>query len=133
MIVKITDIDIVNSFLANFNQKETDMESPFRHYIGYKLDNNVVSFLAYSIIYDRIEIDYIYTKVSYRCNACASKLVEWLIDFGVHQKCLNITLEVNKNNFTAIKFYHKHGFREVSVRPNYYNGEDGLLMIRELV
>lgn len=133
MITKITDIDTINYFLANFNQKETTTKSPFKKYVGYSIDNTIVSFLAYSIIYDRIEIEYIYTLPSYRNKKCASKLLEWLIEKGTNHKCINITLEVKKSNVNAIKFYQKYDFKEVSIRPNYYNGEDGLLMLRELV
>ena len=44
------------------------------------------------------------------------------------QKCVNITLEVNKENTYAIKLYKKVGFKEVAIRKNYYDGVDGILM-----
>ncbi len=44
-----------------------------------------------------------------------------------------VRLEVRASNFVARAFYAKHGFKEVAVLPNYYaDGEDGILMIRDL-
>ena len=43
----------------------------------------------------------------------------------------SITLEVRIDNNPAIALYKKFDFKEVSTRKNYYNGIDGILMIRE--
>ena len=84
-------------------------------------------------MYDRIEIEYIYTNLDYRNQNIASKLLNYLIELGVDNNCSNITLEVRCSNVNAINFYEKNGFKKVSIRKNYYNGEDGILMIRKLV
>ena len=43
----------------------------------------------------------------------------------------SILLEVNENNFSAIKLYRKNNFKEISVRKNYYGtGQNALIMIR---
>ena len=44
----------------------------------------------------------------------------------------NITLEVRESNERARRFYLKNGFKEVTKRKNYYNDEDGILMIKNL-
>ncbi len=44
-----------------------------------------------------------------------------------------ITLEVRASNQKAINFYLKNGFEEIFIRKKYYkNGEDALLLIKEL-
>lgn len=44
-----------------------------------------------------------------------------------------VRLEVRASNLAAQAFYKKHGFREIATLPNYYaDGEDGILMIRDL-
>ena len=43
----------------------------------------------------------------------------------------DITLEVRIDNFSAIHLYQKFGFKSVSIRKNYYNGIDGILMERK--
>ena len=43
-----------------------------------------------------------------------------------------IFIEVNISNISARKFYCKFGFKDVSIRKNYYNGnEDAIIMILE--
>ena len=43
----------------------------------------------------------------------------------------SILLEVNENNFSAIKLYRKNNFKEISVRKNYYGtGQNALIMMR---
>ena len=133
MIKEINNIELINSFLKEFKQSINNLEDPFKKYIGFEIDNKIISFLNYSLIYDRIEIEYIYTKEDYRNNGIASKLLSYLVELGINNDCLNITLEVRCSNKNAIKFYEKNGFKKVSIRKNYYNDEDGILMLRELV
>ena len=129
MIKELNDIEVINSFLKEFNC----YIDPFKKYIGYMLDDKIVAFLNYSLIYERIEIEYIYTNSNYRNNGIASELLEYLVNLGINNNCLNITLEVRRSNITAINFYQKNGFKKVSTRKNYYNNEDGILMLRKLV
>jgi len=133
MIKELKDIDIINTFLKEFGGSISTLDDPFKKYIGFEINNKIVSFLNYSLMYDRIEIEYIYTIPDYRNQNIASKLLNYLIELGIDDNCLNITLEVRCFNISAIKFYEKNGFKKVSVRKNYYNGEDGILMLRELV
>ena len=133
MIKELNDIKLINEFLKEFNQKIENVEDPFKKYIGYMIDNKIVSFLNYSLMYERIEIEYIYTLEEYRNKSMASKLLEYLIDLGISNNCSNITLEVRCSNISAIKFYEKNGFKKASIRKKYYNDEDGILMLRELV
>lgn len=133
MIKELNNIKIINSFLNVFDQSTTNLDDPFKKYIGFEIDNKIVSFLNYSLIYDRIEIEYIYTNLEYRNQNIASKLLNYLIELGLNNNCLNVTLEVRCSNISAIKFYEKNGFKKVSIRKNYYKDEDGILMLRELV
>jgi len=133
MIKELNDVKLINTFLKKFNQSIINLDDPFKKYIGFEIDSKIVSFLNYSLMYDRIEIEYIYTLEEYRNKNIASKLLEYLIDLGIKNNCLNITLEVRCSNKAAINFYQKNGFNEVSIRKNYYDNEDGILMLRELV
>ena len=59
-----------------------------------------------------------------------------LKDFEVEGDLLDnekkdITLEVKKDNYSAIKVYESKGFETKAVRKGYYNGLDGLLMERK--
>lgn len=133
MIKNLNDIKEINLFLKEFNFQISDINDPFKKYIGYEINGKIVSFLNYSLIYDRMEIEYIYTKDEYRNQGIASLLLNYLVKLGRESNCLNITLEVRMSNERAIKFYEKNGFKKVSIRKKYYKEEDGILMLRELV
>lgn len=126
-----------NKYLDSINdilQKEFNVDYSKNEYSKeyvYVIDNKIVGFIIYEYIYDRIELDYIYVLPEYRKNSIASKLMNHMIDFSSKANCLNITLEVNENNQSAINLYKKFGFVVVATRKGYYNGQDGYLMIRE--
>ena len=62
-----------------------------------------------------------------------SKLLAEVINIAYQNKLKNITLEVRSDNQKAIYLYEKNGFKKVSIRKNYYNDVDGILMEKELI
>lgn len=102
------------SFNEKFNYKKV-----------YVINDKIVGFIDYSIIYDRVEINYIYVLDEFRRQGIASILLNNI------PNCTNITLEVNENNTKAINFYKNSGFNIVSKRLNYYkDGSDAYLMLK---
>jgi len=65
-----------------------------------------------------------------------NKLLHYLIKELKDRMISQIMLEVRVSNQTAIAFYLKHGFEEISLRKNYYMNnskhpnqkEDGIIM-----
>lgn len=130
-----SNLEQINYFLSLFNQPMlVDLNSnPFTKYILYLEGNNYVGFIQYSIIYDRAELDYIYVDDNFRSSGIGSKLMNYMIEDVKNNNCLNISLEVENSNINAINLYKKYNFKEVAVRKNYYQGKDGILMIREVI
>jgi ribosomal-protein-alanine N-acetyltransferase len=95
------------------------------------IDNNkIIAFIIYFIIQESAEITDIVVQTEYQGKHIGSALLENVINECRNSKCEKITLEVRASNDPAIAFYKRHGFREASVRKNYYdNGEDALLMV----
>lgn len=131
MIKEITDIKIINKFLKEFNTSIKEI-GVYSNYVGFYQDNEIVGFLSFDLMYERAEIEYIFTVEKYRNQSIASKLFDYMVEKCKVNNCLSISLEVRKSNINAINFYKKHGFEEKAIRNNYYNGEDGLLMVKEL-
>lgn len=102
-------------------------DNAFNNVIIYKEDNKILGYLDYSIMYERAEINYIFVIEEYRSKGIASKLLDYLFNNNDFKE---ISLEVNINNTNAIKLYTKYGFKEVSIRKGYYNGVDGILMLK---
>lgn len=117
------------NYIKNINYVNTLSDykvsiNPFTKILVYIINDEIVGFLDYSLIYDRIEIDYIFVKSEFRNQKIAYKLIRYMMN----ENYTNITLEVNINNIYAIKLYKDLGFEIISIRKNYYNGIDGYLM-----
>ncbi len=101
--------------------------NPFGKYLLFVENDEIIGYLYYSDIYDRIEINQIEVKNNHRKSGKGTELMHKLID----NTNKSITLEVNKNNIPALNLYKKFEFKEVAIRRGYYNGIDGILMERK--
>ena len=120
MIKEIKDIDFINS-LSDY---KVTLNS-FSNVIGYYINDKIIGYLDYSVMYEKIEINYIFVIAEYRRKGFAYSLIKYVIDKYNFE---NITLEVNVNNVSAINLYKKLDFKIVSTRKKYYDGVDGYLM-----
>lgn len=129
------DYNILSKFYCEFDENGVDLfeNNPFSKVFVYEKNKKIIGFISYSIAYDRAEINYIYVADEYRRVGVASELMNFCISEAIKNGCINITLEVSSKNTAGIKLYQKFGFSQAAVRPRYYHGVDGLLMIRELV
>lgn len=135
MIRKITDNDrkkiyeIIKKELKNNYLKD----NPFTKWYIYELNNEIVGFINIDIIYEKAEIEYIYVVEKWRKNKIATKLLEKAEKDLINKRVSTITLEVNVNNFSAIKFYEKNEYKKINIRKHYYGNDDAYLMLKELV
>ena len=126
MIEEVKEI-INNDILSpEFVEKEKEV-NPFSHFVVYKKNKNIIGYLYYSLIYDRIEINQIEVLKSEQHKGIGTLLMDYLI-----KKNMDITLDVKKDNVNAIKLYEKFNFKKVAIRKGYYNGVDGVLMERKV-
>lgn len=108
-------------------------DNPFSKGVQFIEDNNILGELKYSVIYERMEIDNIFVKEEYRGRGIGTKLMSYLVSEAIHNKVINITLEVRVSNNIAINLYKKFGFREVAIRKYYYGDEDAILMEKQVM
>lgn len=131
---------MITNYIDNYyeylkeNIKEFDIEylkkeNPFLKNYVYIENNQLIGLISYSLIYDRIELEYIWTSFEHRKKGIASKLMDKMLEENIN----NITLEVRTTNEGAINLYKKYNFKIVSTRKNYYGNEDAYLMIREMI
>lgn len=127
--------ELTNKFKDVFKNRDLETEfvdNPFSKYLICYLDSEIVGFLNYTLIYDRIEIININIEKEQQRKGYASNLMERLIEIADENDVYNITLEVNKENEKAIKLYKKYNFIDIAIRKGYYNGTDGILMERRM-
>ena len=70
----------------------------------------------------------IVVKKSARNQHIGSLLLDNLLKYAKKNNILSIMLEVNEKNTPAILLYKKYGFEQISVRKNYYNDDDAIIM-----
>lgn len=139
--VNLDEIELINkiqnTFCDVYKQKNELInelkQNPYTKLYIYVEKDNIIGLLHLNHIYDRYEINNIYVLEGYRNKGIASKLIEHIIELGNNNKIVNITLEVRKNNYNAIKLYKKYNFEEKAIRKGYYNGIDGILMEKEMM
>lgn len=134
--VNKSHLEQLNTLLKYFDVYIDDYDiiakHPFSKWIVYILDEKIVGFLNFYIMYEQAELEYIYVSEDYRMNSIGFELMNFFIKEVKNANCNSITLEVNINNIAAINLYKKFGFKMVSIRKKYYNNDDALLMQRKL-
>ena len=80
----------------------------------YLIDDKVCGYLLILDSIDVYEILAIATIEEYRNKGIAQELLDKI-------KTKDIFLEVRESNQTAINFYKKNRFKEISIRKNYYS------------
>ena len=91
------------------------------------IENKVCGYLIILDSIDVYEILAIATIEKYRNNGIAQELLDKI-------KTKDIFLEVRESNQTAINFYKKNNFKEISIRKNYYSEptENAIIMKLEV-
>ena len=126
----VSDKKYVEAFVRELDENFSfSFENPFREILIYEEDC-IKGIISYSVIYERIEIDYIYVLEKERNKGIGSALVKSMIK--KEKDILSVSLEVKVDNEDAIIFYKKFGFVEKEIKKNYYKGIDGLLLVKEL-
>ena len=140
MIIKLTSNDI-NYIEQIFNlEKEIFKSSAFsKSYLNtlikgdnsfiyvYLIDDKVCGYLMILDSIDVYEILAIAAVEEYRNKGIAQELLDKI-------KTKDIFLEVRESNQTAINFYKKNNFKEISIRKNYYSEptENAIIMKLEV-
>ncbi len=121
--------EYLHNHINEFDIEYLKRKNPFLKNYVYLENNEPIGLISYSLIYDRIELEYIWVSFEHRKKGIASKLMNMMIkeDFN------NVTLEVSTANVGAINLYKKYGFKIASIRKKYYGSDDAYLMIREMM
>lgn len=110
------------------------LEHKNHHVFLYKSeDHKYIGFVLFSLIIDETEILKIGVLEEYRKQSIGKKLMKKMIKYLLEQNIKSCFLEVRDDNFSAIEFYLKLGFKKISLRKKYYSKPvcDALIMKKE--
>ena len=129
--IESNNISELNEFLGTNNLPVINIEefnsNPFLHLFVYRIDNNIIGYLNFSIIYENAELNQIFVEENFRNKGLGSIIMSFFLN--ACNKCNSITLEVRTDNLPAINLYKKYNFKKVAVRKNYYGDKDAYLML----
>lgn len=115
------------SFLFEINS------NPLSKYFVASLDGRPVGYAGIWIVIDESHVTNICVRPDARGKKIGSLLFDRIVRLSRDLGLASMTLEVRKSNLVAQSLYTSFGFREVGLRPSYYqdNGEDAILMLKE--
>lgn len=112
----------------NYNILKEELESKNSKYIVAFYKDEIVGFAGLKITCDEADIMNIVVKKAYRKKGIGTILFNNLTSICKENKIKTLFLEVNEDNSPAISLYKKMGFKQISVRKNYYKNKNGIVM-----
>ena len=134
-----TDLDQVmaiekKSFAAPWSRnlfKETlAFPLAFNFVVRKSIDNTVVGYANFYLIRDEVQVLNIAIDPASRGKGYATSLMMYAIALLKERKAEDFYLEVREGNASALRLYHKLGFRKIGKRKKYYpeTNEDAIVM-----
>lgn len=105
-----------------------EIEKDYSHYFLAENGGEIVGYCGIWCIYETAELIRIGVLQSCRRQGIAAGLLEAALERAKKSGCERMMLEVRRSNNAARNLYEKYGFREISVRKGYYDGEDAVIM-----
>ena len=130
MIINLTkeNLNIINNTFIDSKYIEKEFETnPFAKILLLQDQDNIIGYIYYSDIYERAEINQFEIETLHRNCGKGNLLLKKMIETVKK----DISLEVKKDNISAIKLYEKNGFIKKAIRRGYYSGVDGILYERK--
>jgi len=123
-----------NIHILSKNILKEDIKNKNYHYLVAKNgDKKIIGYIGISYILEDADIISIVVHKDYTNHGIACLLLQEIFKFAEENNIKRIMLEVRNSNIPAQKLYEKHGFKQISIRKNYYDGtEDALIYEKEL-
>ena len=99
------------------------------YFIVAKNKSEIIGFAGFKALLDTADLMNIVVKKSYRNQGIGSLLLKELMHLFYSFSLSSLYLEVNENNFPAIRLYQKFGFKKIDVRKNYYPNEQNAIIM----
>ena len=112
----------------NGNMFCEELRKDYSDYFVAENDTGIIGYAGIWSIYETAELMRIAVMPGHRNKGIARSLLEKITDCANENGCHRMMLEVRESNVPARKLYESAGFKEISVRKGYYDGEDAVIM-----
>jgi ribosomal-protein-alanine N-acetyltransferase len=115
-------------------EMEIGGENRYAYYLVARDGDRVVGYLGAWFIVNEAHITNIAVRPTHRRRGIGELLLDYFFKKAVERDIDAVTLEVRVSNHHAQNLYWKMGFKDMGVRPKYYqdNQEDALIMWKVL-
>jgi ribosomal-protein-alanine N-acetyltransferase len=124
------------SFPAPWNRDHFlhEISAPHSYPFVAEYDGHIAGYVCMTSLFEEAQILDIAVDPVQRCRGLARLLMEHAISLALEKGAEVMALEVRETNLAAITLYEKLGFKQVGVRPKYYEGrDDAVLMEKRLL
>ncbi len=102
-------------------------------FVAEGADAQILGWCACRIVRPEAELLKIAVKEKNRESGIGLSLCRHLFGELEKRHVTSLFLEVRSNNHTALKFYKKHGFLQVGIRPGYYSAPpDSAIILKKI-
>jgi ribosomal-protein-alanine N-acetyltransferase len=105
-----------------------ELSAPNRWYLVAECEHGVTAYGGIMLIDGDAHVMTIAVSPDHRRGGAGSRMLMALVDAALEMGANAITLEVAVSNRPAIALYEAFGFEAVGTRPEYYGGEDALIL-----
>ncbi len=110
---------------------QAELHNKYAKFYTAKDQNLVVGYIGCWIIEGTTDMINFVVDKNYQHKGIGQLLMKRVIDESLKENAKEILLEVREKNIQAINFYKLQGFKEITVRKEYYKNKDNALILRK--
>jgi|JFJP01.1.fsa_nt_gi [ribosomal protein S18]-alanine N-acetyltransferase len=107
--------------------------NPFGYYFVYELNKTIVGYIGFRAIDKNAEMMNFAVDPDYQGQGYGDQILSFVLSFLQDKGVKTFVLEVRKSNERARKLYEKYGFTQSHLRKKYYENEDAIVYIKEVL
>lgn len=130
-IVSLEEVTFGQSLGYSFLKQEL-LENDFSRIYVLEENQMIIGYISYRVVDDKAELLNFLIKAEYQTQGHGKNLFDFVINELKAEDVKTLILEVRISNLRAINFYEKYGFIEVLTIKNYYQTEDGKVLLLEV-
>ena len=111
-----------------------DLENEIAYNYVLEHEGVIIGYYGFWLMFDNIDITKVSIRKEFQGMGLSKLLLKDMFNRISNVEVKTITLEVRVSNIKAIGLYKSFGFKEISIRKNYYNDlEDAYILQKEVV
>ncbi len=130
-IVSLEEVTFGQSLGYSFLKQEL-LENDFSRIYVLEEDQMIIGYISYRVVDDKAELLNFLIRTDYQTQGHGKNLFDFVLNELKAEDVKTLILEVRVSNLRAINFYEKYGFIEVLTIKNYYQTEDGKVLLLEV-